>query len=148
MIHTPSPFNENKPFTLQYTRSISSHLNNRINATIKFLFFFILHAVVCIQGHIRHFTGHLQVILIILLWPSVGKYFFKLRQDSISVWRNLQISAKLVVEKYTKIQTLQINCYISVKYNDINKNLESFQYVPTTYAVYAKTFRWSIIVRL
>ena len=59
-----------------------------------------------------------------------------------------RFSAKLVGEKYTEIQKTQINWYILVKYNGIHKNLKSFYYVPTAYEVYAKTFRWSIIVRL
>ena len=59
-----------------------------------------------------------------------------------------RFSAKLVGENYTEIQKTQIKRYISVKYNDTHKNLKSFYYVLTAYAVYTKTFRWSIIVRL
>ena len=59
-----------------------------------------------------------------------------------------RFSAKLVGKKYTKNQKPQIKWYISVKYNDEHKNIKSFYYVPTAYAVYTKTFRWSIIVRL
>ena len=59
-----------------------------------------------------------------------------------------RFSAKLVGKKYTENQEPQIKWYISVKYTDTHKNLKSFYYVPTAYAVYTKTFRWSIIVRL
>ena len=59
-----------------------------------------------------------------------------------------RFSAKLVGEKYTKVHKTQIKWYISVKYNETRKNLKSFYFVPKAYAVYTKTFRWSIIVRL
>ena len=51
--------------------------------------------------------------------------YLKLGKILFLVKETFRFSAKLVDEKYSKIQKLQIKFYISEKNNDIYKNLKS-----------------------